>query len=192
MLYFQLTLLQKELATGEKHCISSVFFDRKSWLPIVTCIALMLRLVLISFLSWQRTTMRIDEYGFVVESKGHCVYIDISAQLVFCIFVLLLLCGVLLYIYIQIIRSYQSMDTLMRRSKFSLMKQSKQVIQCTIFKSSTLLIWLVSKMIGCGNQDYATSRIIISVINSTSVYLFIVFPALMCTWSQIDPNEATR
>ena len=136
--------------------------------------------------------MRVDEYGFIVESKGYCVYIDISPQVGLCILVLFLLCGFLLYIYIQIISAYQSMDMLMRRSKTSLMKQSKQVIHCTIFKSSTLLIWLVSKMIGCGNQDYATSRIIISVINSTSVYLFIVFPALMCTWSQIDPNEATR
>ena len=142
-----------------------------------------------SFLSWQRTTMRVDEYGFIVESKGYCVYIDISPQAGLCILVLFLLCGFLLYIYIQIISAYQSMDMLMRRSKTSLMKQSKQVIHCTIFKSSTLLIWLVSKMIGYGNQEYATSRIIISVINSTSVYLFIVFPALMCTWSQIDPNE---
>ena len=87
------------------------------------------------------------------------------------------------------------MDILLRKSKANLMKQSKQVIQCTLFKSLTLLIWVVSRMIGYGNQEYATSRIIVSVMNSTSVYLFIVFPALMCTWShnnQSDSNEISE
>jgi len=83
----------------------------------------------------------------------------------------------------------------MRRSKASLLKQSKQVTQCTIFKSLNMLIWFLSKMIGYGNQEYATSRTIVSIINSTSVYLFIVFPALMYTWShnnQIDSNEISE
>ena len=83
----------------------------------------------------------------------------------------------------------------MRRSKANLLEQSKQVIQCTVFKSLNILIWLLSKMIGYGNQEYATLRILVSVINSTSVYVFIVFPALMCTWShnnQIDSNEISE
>ena len=195
MLRFQLILLQKELTTGEKHCISSAVFVRTSLFPLAACIALLVRLMLRSVLSWQRVTTRVDEYGFVLESKGHCVYIDTSEQLIFDTLALFLLCGYLLYIYIQIIRAYQSMDMLLRKSKANLMKQSKQVIQCIIFNSLTLWIWVVSRMIGYGNQEYATSRIIVSVMNSTSVYLFIVFPALMCTWShnnQSDSNEISE
>jgi len=166
--------------------MSSEFFGPRGWLPLAATFALVIRAFVRSVLSWERRALKIDDYGFILESKGFCDFDHVSEHISLNILAELFVNGYLLYIFVQINSIYSSMEISRRIMNKSIKWQSKLIIKCTLFQSLAMTILYVGRMIDVITQEFFISRIVVSVVNSVSIYWIIVFPALIQCF---EPND---
>ena len=57
------------------------FFGPRGWLPLAVTFALVIRTFLRSVLAWERRALKIDNYRFIVESKGSCGFDHVSEHI---------------------------------------------------------------------------------------------------------------
>ena len=171
--------------TGERNTIASDFFGRLSWLPLTALIALTVRALLQR--SWERKVTEVDDYGFTTESEGHCRVFHSHDSFITNSMAVFFISGVLFYIHSEIVRECNSLDTTRRDLKIKVMNQSRKVIQCAVFQSSTILILVLSRTIVKDELELQYA-VFVSVINSASIYWFIVFPLLIPAFIDEDVN----
>ena len=131
----KLIVLRKELTTGENNFMSLEIFGPRGWLPLAVTFALVIRAFLRSVLSWERRALKIDNYGFIVESKWFCDFDHVSEHISLNILAELFVNRYLLYIFVQINRIYTSMEISRRDMNKNIKWQSTLVIMCTLFQS---------------------------------------------------------
>ena len=166
--------------------MSSVFIGRLSWFPLTVYIALTVRALLQK--SWERKVTEADDYGFTTESEGYCLFFRTSEHIITNTLCVFFISGVLLYIHSEIVRLCNSLDSTRRALKIKVMNQSSKVIKCAVFQSSVIFILVLSRITAKDEREFQNARIIVSVINSASIYLFIVFPVLIPAFVDEDDN----
>ena len=139
-------------------------------------IAGVFRIFLRGFVSWERDAIRLDEYGFTMESEGNCTvtFETTVAHLCFGLFFF----TYFMYMYIRFNEIYNSMGSTAKQQNVHIMKQLNQVSGCGAFQSLGL-VGLLFLRICAQKLSFREIRVIYSCILSLSVYVFIVFPVLL-------------
>ena len=174
----QLITIKLELTAGQRRSYPSVFFSRYGCLPLTMYIAGVFRIFLRGFVSWERDAIRLDEYGFTMESQGNCtvniLFETTVAHLCFGLFFF----TYFMYTYIRFNEIYSSMGLTAKQQNAHIIKQLNQVSGCGAFQSLGL-VGLLFLRICAQKLSFREIRVIYSCILSLSVYVFIVFPVLL-------------
>jgi len=136
---------------------------------MIMFIATVTKSILKGMFSWKRENMLVDDYGFTVESKGHCTvsgpYLlgeSFATHMCFVLYVT--------YVFVMLKRKYSSS---LISSNLHIGKQLHQLLQCAIFQSLGFTAPLSTNYW----YSYGISEIL-SLVMASSVYGFIVVPVL--------------
>jgi len=165
----QLIVLREELDTCQQLSYKSAFFRREGLVPMIMFTSTVAKSIWKGMFSWKRENIVVDDYGFTVESKGHCAvsgpYLlgeSFAAHMCFVLYVT--------YVFVRLKQKYLSS---LKSSNLHIGKQLNQLLQFAIFQSLGFTAPLSTNYL----YSYGISELL-SLIMASSVYGFIVVTGL--------------